>query len=334
MLQQELPSWKLQPSSAMSSWETGVFRRRRSSSRGSRSASRRPSGEDGTGSSTWTSLSSRGLQDPDYDVIQPEGRHECTVIYLYGGDSRTCAQYTEEDRSFPWQSGTGRAPSLRTVLVDIQQLDFQRMESRRSWGVGSRSNRAGDPQALEATRQWIGQIVQDEVELLGNARHVFLGGIMQGCTLALDIYLREARRLRLGGFVGSVGFIPNDRMGFEGASKALEVLAGDSEQSHRPVWLQCTTDDNQYAPWRSVVKPSLARATSLLPGLLVREVAGLGNGLLGWEAQILSKFLHEHAPYAYNAAPKAAIQQQTAHAAKEDDPNIRRVSSTEWVVSV
>jgi len=268
-------------------------------------------------------------QELDYEVVQPEGEHRCTVIYLYGRDSRACSQYAEAEGEFPWQAGSSRAPNLRTVLVDIQQLDFQRVESKTSWAaLGVRSNRAGDPQALEATRQWIADLVQEEVQLLGKGQNVFLGGFMQGCTLALDMYLREARRLQLGGFVGSVGFMPTDKLGFEGASK---------------VWLQCTTDDHEYAPWRTVVKPSLARATTILPGLLVREVSGLsGHALLRWEAQLLSKFLHEHVPLAY-AAPRAHSKQarqnrpsmEGSFARGRSSESARSNESNEiWVVSV
>ena len=34
-----------------------------------------------------------------------------------------------------------------------------------------------------------------------------------------------------------------------------------SPQAGRPVWLQCAMDDYHAVPWRSVVEPSLRKAT-------------------------------------------------------------------------
>lgn len=67
--------------------------------------------------------------------------------------------------------------------------------------------------------------MREEAAVLG-AEKVFLGGLSQGCTAALDLYLRLAP-LHLGGFVGSVGFLPSEAMGFKGADEALERLLGD-----------------------------------------------------------------------------------------------------------
>ncbi|CAL1130369.1 unnamed protein product [Cladocopium goreaui] len=89
------------------------------------------------------------------------------------------------------------------------------------------SNRVGDPSSLEQTRQRLEKILREEVALLGGRSElVFLGGLSQGCTAALDIYLQLASKLRLGGFVGSVGFLPRDAMGF-GNDERIEALLQD-----------------------------------------------------------------------------------------------------------
>ena len=78
---------------------------------------------------------------------------------------------------------------------------------------------------MEETRVRLEEMVREEVSVLGGEK-VFLGGLSQGCTAALDVYLRLAP-LNLGGFVGSVGFLPSDAMGFKGADEAMERLLGD-----------------------------------------------------------------------------------------------------------
>jgi len=230
---------------------------------------------------------------------QPGNNHECTLIYLHGC-SCSASEYLDDGYCLAWLPGGDRAPGLRAVLPNANFLDQPWGERLRSWHgyCHSRSNRVGDLDSLEATRRRISRIAFAEVARFhGEGHRVFLGGASQGCTVALDVYFREACRLRLGGFVGSVGFIPNDHQGFPGASRALERLILDKEQAQRPVWLQCATDDNFHVPWRSVVTPSLRRARRL-PGLQVREVSGRGHILDEWEGHIINDFLKKYAPFA------------------------------------
>jgi len=116
--------------------------------------------------------------------------------------------------------------------------------------------------------------------------------------VALDVYLRLASELELGGFVGSIGFVPTDSKGFPGSNRALRNLLADKEQAVRPLWLQCAMDDFEAVPWRSVVEPSL-RYASRLPGLRLRQVAGRGHGIEDWEAHIVNDMLRAYAPFAY-----------------------------------
>eukprot|EP00434_Breviolum_minutum_P033419 symbB.v1.2.029571.t1/scaffold3255.1/size60169/1 len=94
------------------------------------------------------------------------------------------------------------------------------------------SNRVGDLTSLQKTRQRLEKILQEEAARVGEDK-VFLGGLSQGCTAALDIYVTTS--LQLGGFVGSVGFVPSDDMGFVGADDALEKLMQDQVKRERPV---------------------------------------------------------------------------------------------------
>lgn len=236
----------------------------------------------------------------DVAVDPPKGcEHLCTLIYLHGY-SRQGSEYVEGGPlSFcmPWNSGGDRLSCLRAVLPTARCLRQPWGDYEAAWYAYTASNRnhVGDPGTLQETRDRLSRIVHEEVARLeGAGRRVFLGGASQGCTMALDIYLREASWLRLGGFVGSVGFIPSDKFGFSGSLHALERLVADGEQAKMPVWLQCATDDRHAVPWNSVVKPSLRRVEGRLPGLAIRQVSGRGHGIEEWEAHIVNDFLRAY----------------------------------------
>lgn len=231
-------------------------------------------------------------------------KHECTLIYLHGCSCRA-SQYLEDGWHLPW-TGKDRWGGLRTVLPDAKVTMEPWGESERAWHayVKRSSNRVGDYSTLQSTRERLAHIVYAEVERLGGrGDRVFLGGASQGCTVALDTYFLQARKLLLGGFVGSVGFIPNDHQGYHGATRALEKLIVDKEQRHRPIWLQCATDDHELVPWRSTVKPSLCRVEGRLPGIHVKEVKGRGHILDEWEGDFVRDFLEKFAPPSHGDKP-------------------------------
>lgn len=153
---------------------------------------------------------------------------------------------------------------------------------------------------MKVTRNLLKELVTAEVARLGGEGHrVFLGGLSQGCAVALDTYVRLAPKLHLGGFVGSVGFVPSDELGFLGASRCFKRLAADEQQAQRPVWIQCAIDDDEEVPWKSLVLPSVRRAKQVMPGLQVREVSGRGHAIDEWEEEFLNEFVKAHASFAY-----------------------------------
>eukprot|EP00913_Durusdinium_trenchii_P035590 g33306.t1 len=72
---------------------------------------------------------------------------------------------------------------------------------------------------LAAVQEALDEVIRQEIERLEAPGCVFLGGVSQGCNVALDAYLRHD----LGGFAGSVGFLPGDSWGFEGADRRLRT---------------------------------------------------------------------------------------------------------------
>lgn len=241
-------------------------------------------------------LNNRGVE------VGPHGaRHACTIVYLHGfaGQGR---DYLGQGQRLPWLFGARHAPGLRAVLPTGQRR-------RQPWGVcentwyaykSPHSNQVGDPETLRSTRRLLRQLVEAEVLRLGGAaERVFLGGLSQGCAVALDTYVRLAPKFGLGGFVGSVGFLPQDSLGFAGTTKAFETLITDEKQARRPVWIQCATDDDYEVPWKSLAERPLRRAQERLPGLSLRTVCGRGHSIDDWEEDFLNEFIEAHAADAY-----------------------------------
>jgi len=228
-------------------------------------------------------------------------QHTCTIIYLHAFASKP-SEYLMRGQCLPWLRGGDRASRLRAVLPAADRL-------RQPWGllatswysyITPRHNHVGDLKALAVTRRRLEQIIRSEIARLhGDGHRVFLGGLSQGCAVALDTYVRLAPKYKLGGFVGSVGFFPSDKMGFKGSSKALEALIASKEQACRPVWLQCAVDDHWTVPWRTLVAPSLSRAKQGLPGLCLRNVSGREHAIDDWEVHFLNDFMRKHANFAY-----------------------------------
>ncbi|CAE7214186.1 unnamed protein product [Symbiodinium natans] len=208
------------------------------------------------------------------------------------------------------RSGEGQGDSQFSISVSPVETSWHEPGARTSLqcSVGTYkryasadSNEVGDAALLAEQRRRLAKLLEEEVDRLGGrGERVFLGGLSQGCTAALDIYLQEACRLRLGGFVGSVGFLPSDEMGFPGADEALDALLADKDQAARPVVLQSAEDD-EWVPWEELVKPSLERIFGRWPGFKLRSVRGRGHVVEQWEGDLLNEFMKEHAVEAYNA---------------------------------
>eukprot|EP00931_Biecheleriopsis_adriatica_P001924 TRINITY_DN102476_c0_g1_i1.p1 TRINITY_DN102476_c0_g1~~TRINITY_DN102476_c0_g1_i1.p1 ORF type:complete len:347 (-),score=59.12 TRINITY_DN102476_c0_g1_i1:51-1091(-) len=250
------------------------------------------------------------LEDTVEDC-QEDHAHACTLVYLHAF-GRCGKEYRQPllDRlspgfSCPWASPRAgdRAPGLRVVLPTARLLRQPWGPVETSWHAYTSpdSNDVGDRVTLLDTRKRLAALLRDEISLLGGrADRVFLGGLSQGCTAALDVYLCEGAQLGLGGFVGSVGFWPSDGLGFAGANEAMKRLKADREQSWKPVWLQSALDD-QWVPWQELVRPSLeaARGGMNLPGLEVKTVSGRGHVIDQWEGDWLHAFVSAHAPEAF-----------------------------------
>lgn len=234
----------------------------------------------------------------DHEVSPAEGhRHTCTLIYLHGFGEKG-QRYRRQGRKLPWVEGRdGEASSaskrlydgLRVVLPTARRLEQPWGEIKPAWYAYSTKveNRVGDVESLESSRVRIAQLLRVEIKRLGGAAsRVFLGGVSQGCVVGLDVYMREASTLGLGGFVGVAGYLPSDSNGFEGADAALTSLLG----SHAPIWLMCPTDDQKYIPWK-LAKSSLQRARGKFPGFVERKVNGRGHNVGDWEGEFLGEFL-------------------------------------------
>ncbi|CAE7368511.1 unnamed protein product [Symbiodinium microadriaticum] len=228
--------------------------------------------------------------------------HRYTLIYLHGlGGAGGSYVSADSELELPWRLGDSYAPGLRAVLPSAPSMAQPWGEELASWYVyrALTSNEVADAESLASVRRALDEVIRNEVRhLAGDGRRVFLGGISQGCNMALDAYLRLASTLNLGGFVGSVGFLPSDRQGFPGSDRALRTLLEDSRQVLQPVWLQSAPGDADEVPY-DLVQSSLLRARSGWAGLQLQKIEGVGHDIGQFEASILNEFLRQHASDAY-----------------------------------
>jgi len=247
-----------------------------------------------------------GDDDDDDDgtecyAVSPVGDnpHKCTLIYLHGLTLHG-EDYLDGSSHLPWAIGDEYAPGLRAVLPSAVFLPQPWGGQVPSWYtyVSQDSNAVGDESTLTATRERLLEYLESEVELLkGEGHRIFLGGCSQGCIVALDTFLREGPRLGLGGFVGSLGCLPSDELGFTGADAALEDFIRSEQASRRPIWLQCGLEDEE-VPWK-LVQQSLVRVKGRLPGLFVRELEGYGHDIEDKEVDVVNQFVRTYASDAY-----------------------------------
>jgi len=183
------------------------------------------------------------------------------------------------------------ATHVKEVLSCRQHIRTQQSQN---------STRTCKQATLNDTREWLSEIVHDELARLGGkSERLFLGGASQGCTVAMDSYFRLTLQLRLGGFVGNTGFVPSDRMGFTGANATLNAVLEDEELAARPLWIQCAVDDRKEVPWDSLANPSLQRIRGKLSKLCVREVSGRGHSIEDWEGHVVNDFIRFYCKFAY-----------------------------------
>lgn len=218
------------------------------------------------------------------------------MIYLHGlGGSGSDYLNAESDLLWPWRLGTSYAAGLRAVFPTAPLVKQPWGETIGSWYqyLDITSNQVSDLNGLERTREALDEVIHEEVLRL-EAGCVFLGGISQGCNFALDAYLRSPHNL--GGFVGSVGFVPGDAWGFRGADEHLRKLQSRRKKAARPVWLQAAEEDSE-VPFE-LVKSSLERIDHW-PGFRLERLQALGHDIGQREATLLGDFLKAHAEDAF-----------------------------------
>eukprot|EP00930_Biecheleria_cincta_P085339 TRINITY_DN74733_c0_g1_i1.p1 TRINITY_DN74733_c0_g1~~TRINITY_DN74733_c0_g1_i1.p1 ORF type:complete len:320 (-),score=11.60 TRINITY_DN74733_c0_g1_i1:167-1126(-) len=237
---------------------------------------------------------------PDMEVGPLHGHnHTCTLIYLHAFSRSGWHDYQGEDGlAWPWTARDQCIPGLRVVMPTANTIPQPWGEATSAWYsyASECSNDVGDPGTLTATYRRLTNLISEEsARLGGRGDRVFLGGLSQGCTAALDFYIRYAAQLDLGGFVGSLGFVPSDLHGFFGSTDATKSFIDSDSQCRRPIWLLCATDDEIEVPWKSLVEPSLRQVEDRLPGLTLQTVCGRGHAIGDWEAQFLCDYWRAHA---------------------------------------
>ncbi|CAK9058961.1 unnamed protein product [Durusdinium trenchii] len=140
----------------------------------------------------------RKVLELDGHAVSPQSGnpHRYTLIYLHGlGGCGADYLHADSELCWPWRLGPSYAPGLRAVFpsAPLQQQPWG--ETLPSWYQyqGIASNELAMPEQLAAVQEALDEVIRQEIERLEAPGCVFLGGVSQGCNVAL---LTRPGRLR------------------------------------------------------------------------------------------------------------------------------------------
>lgn len=149
--------------------------------------------------------------DLNMEVFSPSKRHTHTIIFLHGRDD-TAAEFS--DALFESQTSDGlhlpdHFPHCKWVFPTAPILMSRRLEMEISqwfdmWTTEDPHDGEDDQDPTSAIDA-VHKIIQQEAGIVG-AQNIILGGISQGCAVAIHSLLKQERKL--GGFVGLSSWLP------------------------------------------------------------------------------------------------------------------------------
>lgn len=174
------------------------------------------------------------------EIINPTQQHTHTFILLHGKGS-TASEFRKdffESQASDNSTLPERFPSIKWVLPTAQMIIFDGEMSQ--WfemcSTDDPFERQADQQSdLAAAVKSIHQIIDEESSIVG-AQNIILGGISQGCAVAIHALLNQNRQL--GGFVGLCSWLPSREGTTDDAHKAALGT---------PVFLSHSQDDDVIA---------------------------------------------------------------------------------------
>jgi predicted esterase len=157
--------------------------------------------------------------EPDKPYVYPlQGQHTHTFIMLHGRGS-TGAEFCEQlfwSVTSQMKNLPDNLPNFRWVFPSSDtRYSTMSQEQEHSWFdiysiTDTDARRELQVDGLRESVLKILNLLSDEIELLGDPRRVFLGGISQGMATALWTFLCAPGRIKgpLGGVVGFCGWLP------------------------------------------------------------------------------------------------------------------------------
>lgn len=164
-------------------------------------------------------------------------QHTHTIIFLHGRDSvaeEFAAEFFESQAS-DVKTLPETFPTVKWVLPTAQPLKLARFDCGMSQWFDMYSTEdlhdQGDAQDLSSSIHRIQEIIAQEATIVGH-ESIILGGISQGCAVAIHALL--SGRERLGGFIGLCSWI----------SKREAIKQLQNPASETPILLCHARDDN------------------------------------------------------------------------------------------
>ncbi|CAK3740257.1 alpha beta-hydrolase [Lecanosticta acicola] len=173
------------------------------------------------------------------ETLSPAAEHTHTIIFLHGRDSvakEFADEFFESEDSGP-KTLPDRFPSVKWVFPTAELLQSTRFDCETSQWFDMYStedpHENEDAQELASSISRIQDLVAREAAIIGH-ENVFLGGISQGCAVAIHALLGGQERL--GGFIGLCSWLPK--------REAVKGVDGTANQAIKTPILLCHARDD------------------------------------------------------------------------------------------
>lgn len=176
---------------------------------------------------------------PDPIVVAPTQPHDFTIIFLHGRGFNA-SNFHKEMIHFPIASEKSLSslfPNAKFVFPNapVMRAFKYRKSLMPQWYEGSGDWETESLGNMKGSIEFIHALIHSELELVGDAKKIVLGGFSQGCAMALmSLLLWDGPSL--GAFVGLCGFMPF-------TSSLMDILSDDQNSEEDDVF-ESTGEDS------------------------------------------------------------------------------------------
>lgn len=169
---------------------------------------------------------------PEPIIVAPTRLHDLTIIFLHGRGFNAFNFHKDmiHLKIAPEKSLASEFPNARFVFPNapIMRAFKYRKSLMPQWYEGSGDWETESLGHMKESIGFIHALIRSEVELVGDAKNIVLGGFSQGCAMALMSFLLWDGP-SLGAFVGLCGFMPF-------TSSLMDIMSDDQDSKEDDIF--------------------------------------------------------------------------------------------------